>query len=89
MRITTDEKGYVTGWSIVGDEEGILCQVPENFDRFAVFYPGFTAWKTESCGRIRKPWRLCRSSTGKKKSAGSGKTNAFPSSTEEHCGMKV
>ena len=41
MRITTDEKGYVTGWSIAGDEEGILCQVPADFDRFAAFYPGY------------------------------------------------
>ena len=41
MRITTDEKGYVTGWSIAGDEEGILCQDPADFDRFAAFYPGY------------------------------------------------
>lgn len=41
MRITVDEKGYVTGWSIAGDEEGILCQVPADFDRFAVFYQGY------------------------------------------------
>ena len=41
MRITTDEKGYVTGWSIAGDEEGVLCQVPADFDRFAVFYPAY------------------------------------------------
>lgn len=41
MRITTDEKGYVTGWSIAGDEEGTLCQVPADFDRFAVFYPAY------------------------------------------------
>lgn len=41
MRITVDEKGYVTGWSIAGDEEGILCQAPADFDRFAVFYPAY------------------------------------------------
>ena len=41
MRITTDEKGYVTGWSIAGDEEGILCQDPADFDRFAAFYQGY------------------------------------------------
>ena len=41
MRLTTDEKGYVTGWSIAGDEEGILCQAPADFDRFAVFYPAY------------------------------------------------
>ena len=41
MRITTDEKGYVTGWSIAGDEEGILCQDPADFDRFAALYQGY------------------------------------------------
>lgn len=38
MRITIDEKGYVTGWSVVGDEAGILCEAPEDFDHFAEFY---------------------------------------------------
>lgn len=41
MRITVDEKGYVTGWSIAGDEEGILCEIPENFDHFMRFYRGY------------------------------------------------
>ena len=41
MRITIDEKGYVTGWSIVGDEAGILCEAPEDFDHFAEFYRGY------------------------------------------------
>lgn len=41
MRITIDEKGYVTGWSVVGDEAGILCEAPEDFDHFAEFYRGY------------------------------------------------
>lgn len=41
MRITIDENGYVNGWNIVGDDEGIECEAPEDFDRFSELYNGY------------------------------------------------
>lgn len=41
MEITIDEKGYVTGWNLVGGGDGISCQAPADFDHFMAFYRGY------------------------------------------------
>lgn len=41
MRITVDENGYVTGWSIVGEEYGAICNTPDNFEHFMEYYGAY------------------------------------------------
>lgn len=41
MRVTIDELSYITGWNLVDDDEGLPCEVPEDFDHFSYFYAAY------------------------------------------------
>lgn len=41
MRVTIDDSGYITGWNVVDDDEGLPCEIPEDFEKFSVFYNAY------------------------------------------------